>query len=153
MKILSLVFLSIIAGAAIVLQSSLSGQLSKQINNSYFAALCLYGASFVIMILGLVFFRIPVPKADLIRDVPSHLWFLGSILSVIGLTLVYWLVPKLGISKVVSGIVFGQLTVGALASHWGWFNLPIVQIDRFKLIGFFLLSLGVVLINRGVQYE
>ncbi len=41
----------------------------------------------------------------------------------------------------------GQLLIALLASHFGWFNLPIKSIDTIKTIGAILLIIGVVFIN------
>ena len=41
----------------------------------------------------------------------------------------------------------GQLLLAVVASHFGWFDIPVKQIDFIKLVGILALIAGVILIN------
>lgn len=96
----------------------------------------------------LVVKKTPLPNSSELLNVPAHLWFVGGIVSSLGLSLVYWLMPQIGIAKVVSALVVGQLFFSMTASHFGWFELPQSEISLAKLIGLLLMMMGVVLINK-----
>lgn len=147
MSATALVILSIISGSLILLQSSLSGQLSKITGNPHLSALSLYFFGFIFMLSFMVAGRVKIPDLGSLQAVPKYLWVTGSLLSVFGLTLAYWLMPILGVSKVLSGIIAGQMIGGMIVSHYGLFNLPTTEINQYKAIGAFLLLTGVILIN------
>ncbi|MGI4991855.1 DMT family transporter [Halobacteriovorax sp. GFR7] len=143
----ALVLLSILSGGLILLQSSLNGQLSKYTQNPFFSSFVLYFFSAVFMIVIFLSTRLKAPSIQVLKGIPLYLWITGSILSIIGLTLVYWLMPILGVSKVLSGIITGQIITGMIVSHFGFFELPVIEINRYKVLGVAFLFTGVYLIN------
>lgn len=144
---INLILLSILSGVLILLQSSLSGQLSKITGNPHLSSLTFYFFSFLAMSLYMAFFGRGIPEMIILKTIPKYLWVLGSVLSVLGLTIVYWLMPILGVSKVLSGIISGQILAGMIVSHFGFFDLPVIEINRFKLLGILFLFAGIILIN------
>lgn len=81
------------------------------------------------------------------KQVPFYLWFTGAFFSVLGITLYYFAIPKLGIAKVISLGLCGQLLFSAVAGHFGWFNLPVDHINLKKIIGCTVMIIGIFLIN------
>lgn len=150
---LSYLLMSILSGALILLQSSLSGQLSKHTGSPLLSSLALYTAGSLLMAIAIAAFRIKIPSASVLMGVPKYLWVSGSLLSIAGLTIVYWLMPIVGVSKALSGIIAGQILMGMIVSHFGLFELPPVSIDRYRLIGVIFLIAGVVLINGSFGSE
>jgi len=41
----------------------------------------------------------------------------------------------------------GQLLLAVVASHFGWFNMPVKQIDFIKIVGIIALIVRTILIN------
>ena len=41
----------------------------------------------------------------------------------------------------------GQILLAMIASHFGWFNLPVKQLDVVKVTGIVALIVGITLIN------
>lgn len=41
----------------------------------------------------------------------------------------------------------GQLLLAVVASHFGWFDLPVKKIDFIKIVGIIALIVGIILIN------
>ncbi len=142
-----MILISIAAGVGIAIQSSLSGQLSKMLGEPLWAVLALYGVGFFITLGILVLMKTPSPSVEILNLTPKHLWFLGACFSVVALTLVYWQIPQIGISRVMIGVIFGQLFFSVLASHFGWFGLPVVSLSFVRVIGLFCMTTGVVLMN------
>ena len=124
----------------------MSGQLSKHLYDPLLATLSLYlvSASILLVVLGL---RGRYPAFETLNSVPFHLWFLGSVFSVLALSTVYWLLPQRGVAPVMSGVVGGQVLVAMVASHWGGFELPVDRLTWYKATGALLLVLGVLMMN------
>ena len=147
MNILTMTLISIIAGVAIALQSALSGQFSSIVRSPYWTSLLIYSTSSLLMGFYLLVTKTKLPSMDTLRLVPSHLWFMGAFLSVFALTLVYWQMPKIGVAKVMTGVLTGQLIISVLAAHYGWFGLPVTTITLSRSVGVVFMFIGVVLIN------
>ncbi|MDO6782459.1 DMT family transporter, partial [Marinovum sp. 1_MG-2023] len=63
------------------------------------------------------------------------------------ISLYYYTIPKLGISTMISFGLFGQLTFSIIAGHFGWLNLPLEPLTFKRLLGFFVMMFGIILIN------
>lgn len=81
------------------------------------------------------------------KAIPAHLWFTGAFFSVIGISLYYYTIPKLGISSMISLGLFGQLLFSVVAGHFGWFGLIAEPIDLKRLLGVVAMTTGIILIN------
>ena len=86
-------------------------------------------------------------KATSLQTVPVYLWFTGGTLGALGVGLLYFLIPQMGIGPMTVFSLAGQLLVATAASHFGWFDLPQNPVTLQKLIGFSALFTGVVLVN------
>jgi len=139
--------ISITAGMAIALQSAMSGQLSSIIKSPLWASFMIYSSSTLVMTIYLLFSKTNFPSFYSIKSVPGHLWILGAVLSVSALTMVYWQMPKIGVARVMSGVLTGQLIISIVASHYGWFNLPVTTLTISRTIGVTFMFVGVFLIN------
>jgi len=116
-------------------------------NSPLVSSLALYSFSAALMFIMITVFRLKLPSYEVIKEVPRYLWVLGSFFSIAGLTLVYWLMPIMGVSKVMSGIIAGQMIAGLIVSHFGFFHLPVIEVNRYKVLGVMFLFAGVYLIN------
>ena len=79
--------------------------------------------------------------------VPGYLWFSGGALSAFGVGVFYYLIPKMGVGTMMSYALSGQILIAIIASHFGWFDLPIKSITTLKVIGVIALITGILLIN------
>lgn len=43
----------------------------------------------------------------------------------------------------------GQIILAVLASHFGWFELPIRTLNAERILGVLILIMGVLIVNRG----
>jgi len=141
-------FITILSGMAIATQSGMSGQISRILNNPLLAALMIYVSSALFITIGILTLGVEIPELKLVKSIPLHLWFSGGILSVLGLSCVYWLMPKMGVPNVLVGVIFGQVVISMIAGHFGWFDLPVTLFNVQKLIGTMFLVVGIVLINK-----
>jgi len=82
-----------------------------------------------------------------IKSVPVYLWFSGGALSAFGVGMFYYLIPKMGVGSMMSYALSGQIIIAIIASHFGWFELPVRPITGLKIAGSFSLIAGVILLN------
>ena len=82
-----------------------------------------------------------------VKQIPVYLWFTGGLFSVLGISLYYYTIPKLGISTMISLGLFGQLAFSVIAGHFGWLNLPTEPITIKRVVGIITMLSGILLIN------
>ncbi|UTW62805.1 DMT family transporter [bacterium SCSIO 12741] len=82
-----------------------------------------------------------------IATIPWYLWFLGGLFSLTGISLYFYTIPQLGISRMITFGLCGQLLFSLAAGNWGWLNLPAEPLNPIKIAGAIALLLGIILIN------
>jgi transporter family-2 protein len=139
--------LSIFAGVAVAFQTGVNSQLRTDTNNPVFTALISFGVGTVaLIILYLCFFRqSPAFPADY-----SFTWwkFTGGLLGVLYVTAVVIAAPRIGAANSLAFIVGGQFVAAIIIDHYGWMNLPQIQISWSRIAGIAFLLIGVYLIQR-----
>lgn len=144
------IIISILAftgGIALAAQSGLNTQLGVGLKNPLLASLIAFFTS-TLFALILVFIVIrDLPTISQIKGIPIYLWFTGGLLSVIGIGLYLYTIPKLGISTMISIGLCGQLIFAAIAGHLGWMNLPVEPLTLKKTIGISAMISGILITN------
>lgn len=84
---------------------------------------------------------------NLAQNVPWYLWVAGGIFSVLGISLYFFTIPRLGISKMIAIGLCGQLFFSLIAGQFGWLNLPVEPITIKRALGAILMIIGIILIN------
>jgi len=85
-----------------------------------------------------------------IRDwhkLPWYAFFAGAFGLILYLTINYTL-PRLGSTMMIMLIIVGQLLMGMLVDHFGWFGVDVRPIDLPRIAGVLLLFAGGFLISR-----
>ncbi len=85
--------------------------------------------------------------AQIVSDVPKHLWVSGGFLAAFAICMFYYLIPKMGIGQMMSFALSGQLIVAVVLGHFGWFDLPQKPINTATAFGVTALIIGIALIN------
>lgn len=117
------------------------------LKNPLLATLAAFLSSFVFALL-FVFIQVrDFPSTKQIHEIPFYLWFTGGLFSVIGISMYYFTIPKLGVATMISLGLCGQLIFAVIAGHFGWFNLPEEPLSWQRLIGVMAMILGIILIN------
>jgi len=144
--------LALVAGAAIAIQATMNAQLGVLLKNSMMGTTIAFLFSFIFTISAMLLSARNYPNLAEVKLVPLYLWFTGGALSAFGVGMFYYLIPKMGVGPMMSFALSGQILIAIIASHLGWFNLPIKPINTFKIIGAILLIGGVLLINWESSY-
>jgi transporter family-2 protein len=149
--------LALAAGAAIAIQASMNAQLGVLLKSSMMGTSIAFFVSCVCALSAMVFsatvFSTKLyPQIAEIKSVPVYLWFSGGALSAFGVGMFYYLIPKMGLGSMMSYALSGQILIAIIASHFGWFELPIRPITTLKVVGVIALITGVLLLNWEPNY-
>jgi bacterial/archaeal transporter family-2 protein len=138
--------LAILAGAMIAVQSVLNAALGGRTGHLGSVLILTLVSVSVLLIL----IRLFPGTADL-RQLPGlSEWYLylGGILGIAILAAPIFLIPRIGATATLTGLVVGQLLLAVLIDHFGAFNVQRVEIDLTRLFGVILLALGAYLITK-----
>ena len=149
MTLLIPTILALLAGAAIAAQASANARLGVLLGNPGAATGFAFLAGFVVVALSLLVVRAPLPEPSAAAAVPAPIWLLGGLLGAFGVGVFYWLIPELGVGRVIGLSLVGQLLFSLFASHFGWFDLPTVPVDGPRGLGAILLLAGVAILQGG----
>lgn len=139
--------LALVAGAAIAMQATMNAQLGVLLKSSMLGTSIAFLVSCFFTVCAVMLSTKQYPQIDDIKSVPLYLWFSGGILSSFGVGMFYYLIPKMGVGSMMSYALSGQILIAVIASHFGWFNLPVKSIDAMKVFGAISLIVGVLLLN------
>jgi bacterial/archaeal transporter family-2 protein len=133
--------LAVIGGMTIAVQGQINGGLGKKVG-------VIEGAfiSFAVGTLGLLFILLFFGKGNIsmIGTVPK--WQLvGGLLGAFFVIVQVLVVPKIGVSTTLIAVVVGQIILGAVIDHFGFFGGNRVPIDKQKMIAIVLLLFSLFL--------
>ena len=138
--------LAILAGAMIAIQSVLNAALGEKTGHLGSVLILTLVSVSVLFILIRLF-----PSTADLRQLPGlSQWYLylGGILGIAILAAPIFLIPRIGATATLTGLVMGQLLLAVLIDHFGAFNVQRVEIDLTRLFGVILLALGAYLITK-----
>lgn len=76
------------------------------------------------------------------QAIPIYLCFTGGAIAAFGVRMYYVLIPEMDVGPMMSSALTGQLIIAFMASHFGWFGIPVKQIELFNLAGIVALIAG-----------
>ena len=143
---LKLIFplLALIGGMALATQGQINGGLGKKvgvIEGSFI--------SFSIGTLALLFILLFFGSGNIsaLSTVPK--WQLtGGLLGAFYVVVQVIVVPKIGVSASLMAVIAGQIILGAVIDHYGFFGGNRFPMDRQKIIAILLLFVSLYLYNR-----
>ncbi|MHC3994038.1 DMT family transporter [Thiomicrolovo sp. ZZH C-3] len=136
-----------LAGVSLAVQGGFNAQLGVSLRSPVLASLIAYGVSTAFAMLWVMGSPVQWPSKLQTASVPLHLWIAGGLFSVIGITLYYYLIPRIGIAKMFTLGLSGQMLFVMLAGFLGWFNMPSEPMTTTKLAGIVLMLSGVACIT------
>ena len=143
----TLSILAFIGGIFLAIQAGLNTNLGVLLKNPLLASVVAFLTSSLFAIIFVIFSVKEFPPIQYLKEIPFYLWFTGGLFSVVGISIYYYTIPKLGVSKMISLGLCGQLFFAVIAGHYGWFNLPIEPITYKRSIGLLAMIAGIFLIK------
>ena len=139
--------LAFFAGACISIQASMNAIIGTSLKSSMYSTTIAFSVSSLICAITLLIFRSEIPAAESFKSIPIFYWFSGAF-SAIGVGLFYLLIPKIGVDKMMSWALTGQLIIAVVIAHYGWFNAQVSIFNSDKALGIVLMGIGIAMINR-----
>ena len=147
MKLAFPIFLTVAAGASIVIQQVLNTNLRTALNSAAWSGFTSYFVGLICMVVLAVALRDPVPQVATMARIPWWAWS-GGLFGALFIGLAILLVPKLGAATFFALLVTGQMPASLLFDQVGLLGLAQRPVDLPRLFGVALLIGGVVLIRR-----
>ncbi|WP_452223107.1 DMT family transporter [Lacinutrix chionoecetis] len=147
MKLLPFYLLAFIGGVFLAVQAGYNTQLGSILKQPVAAAISTSIASVIFGSIFILLFSRDTLQLTTMTQVPWYLWFVGGLFSVVGISLYFYTIPKLGISRMIALGLCGQLIFSLIAGKFGWLNLPVEPITTKRAIGACAMIIGIVLIN------
>jgi transporter family-2 protein len=134
----------LLGGVAVGIQSPIAGKMGQRIGGT--------AGSFIVHLSGLILSGLLLifRGGENIRDwhkLPWYMFFAGAFGLILYLTINYTL-PRVGSTMMITLIIVGQLLMGVLVDHFGWFGVTIRPIDFPRIAGVLLLFAGGYLISK-----
>jgi transporter family-2 protein len=137
---------AILAGAFIPAQASINTKLSSVVQPIQASFISFVIGSLFLLLLIIVM-RLPFPLLQAYRSLPFYA-FSGGVFGAIFVTIMIFLIPKIGVmATLMSGLV-GQMLMSAVIDHFGWFGVPVQPITLSRSLGFVLLFAGVFMVKK-----
>ena len=147
MKSIILYFLACTGGIFLGVQAGFNTQLGAILKQPILAVIATSITSSIFGVLVFLVIGKETFQLHSVGNVPWYLWFTGGLFSMMGVSMYFYTIPKLGISKMVALGLCGQLIFSLLAGKFGWLNLPTEPLTSKRLIGACAMMIGILLIN------
>ncbi|MEG0775251.1 DMT family transporter [Clostridium sp.] len=131
--------LAFINGVILAIMVFYNGMITN-ITGPYMSTLIFHVLGFSLII---VISIIKKNKLSNLKQVPIVL-FLPGILSVITILLNNISIPEIGLTLAIGVTLFGQLAMSSLVEHLGLFGMPVNKFKKEKILGFSIISLGII---------
>ncbi len=136
--------LGLLGGIAVGIQSPIAGAISQKVGGA--------SSSFIIhlsgaLLSGLLLLSRGGENIREWRALPVYMLFAGGLGVILYLTLSRTL-PALGVGAALALIIVGQLLIGMLIDHFGWFGVAVRPIELSRVVAALLLFVGGYLMVR-----
>ncbi|MFD1806982.1 DMT family transporter [Pasteurella oralis] len=136
--------IALAAGVALASQAAINSQLAKAMGDEpLIATFISFGTGALLL---LVISSIKTDLLTQLATVTQHSWwkFIGGSLGVLVVFTTILLSPKMGITNMLFFIIVGQLIMAMIIDHYGLINMPVREVNIFKLIGLAIVGIGLV---------
>ena len=144
MNILMILF-TLIGGITLSAQSSINGTLSRKAGT--------LETTFLTFLTGLAFLTVMVVffgKGDVFALLSAPKWQLSAaFLGIMYLLLTVVAVPRIGVVATNIAGIIGQLMIGMVIDHFGWFNSPVIPFGGKRFVALLFMLLALYFIYKG----
>lgn len=138
--------LAFLAGVALPIQIGINTTVAR-VSSPFWASTISFAVGTAGLMLIILMTRQPAPTAALFASLPLWAWLAG-VLGAFYVTVTIVAAPKIGAALLVTLVVAGQMSAALVVDHLGAFNFPVQSISPQRLLGAFLIVMGVLLIRK-----
>lgn len=132
----------VLVGLVMPVQTNANSRLRLSVGSPFLASLVSFTVGFLTLLVATLLVDARLPDPSLAAGRPAWLWS-GGLLGVVVLTANIFLFPRLGSVQTVVLPILGQVIMGLLIDHFGWFGAPHAGLGPTRALGALLLMLGV----------
>jgi bacterial/archaeal transporter family-2 protein len=141
------IVLAVIAGMMMPTQASINNQLAGTVGSPVVAAFISFVVGTLALFAYILLTGTSLPGLLSLRNISLVSWT-GGLLGAFFVASSVILVPKLGVALTFSLIIAGQMLVTLVLDHYGFFGVPVKEVNIQRVIGAALIVAGVILIRR-----
>lgn len=143
-------FLSLIVGMGVIVQTGANTQLSTMLDNPYLASLISFAVGTVTLLIINMFVGGGFSSLNAMHGKDTDWWvWSGGIIGAFFVTSIIVMVPVLGSTRLFALIIASQLIFSVIVDHYGWMGFSIQPINIKKIVGVLLLIAGTFLVQFG----
>lgn len=143
-----LIILGVIAGICVPLQTSINTRLGNYTKSPILASFYSFlVGTIVLLFINLVMNPQKLSPSFFINQDISISSFSGGLFGVIFLTGNLLLLPRIGAALTVVMTVSGQILMGLVIDHFGFFGADIHQLNIIRIVGVAIMLIGILLMN------
>ena len=131
-------FISIFTGIVLAIMISLNGGLGN-ISGNYASSVIIHFVGLIGIIFVLIFTK---SKIKNLKGIPFYM-FSGGLIGVLTVLFTNIGFSGLGVSLTVSLSLLGQLITSLIIDHFGYFNMPVIEFDKKKILGLIIIIAGI----------
>ena len=137
--------LGIAIGVGFAMQTAINSQLRKFVLSPFKASMISFivGVLILTVVMLVSGSTLGIPL-EIFTNQPYWIW-LGGLFGVIGLTTNILLFPRIGSVQAAVIPIFGMIVMGMLIDNFGWFNSIVQPFTTNRVVGVFLLLIGIFL--------
>ena len=131
-------FISIFTGIVLAIMISLNGGLGN-ISGNYASSVIIHFVGLIGIIFVLIFTK---SKIKNLKGIPFYM-FTGGLIGILAVLFTNIGFSGLGVSLTVSLSLLGQLITSLIIDHFGYFNMPVIEFDKKKILGLIIIIAGI----------
>ena len=131
-------FISIFTGIVLAIMISLNGGLGN-ISGNYASSVISHFVGLIGIIFVLIFTK---SKIKNLKGIPFYMCT-GGLIGILTVLFTNIGFSGLGVSLTVSLSLLGQLITSLIIDHFGYFNMPVIEFDKKKILGLIIIIAGI----------
>lgn len=142
-----LIFVALLAGAAIPAQTALNNKMAGAVSSPILAALVSFLVGSTTILIYALASGEKISNLSVAKDAESTAW-LGGVLGAFFVASTIILLPRLGVVLTISLVIAGQLVMSLVIDHFGLLGLPVKAVTLPRVAGVALIAIGAILIRK-----
>ena len=142
---LSLLGVSLAAGAVISLQVGVNSALREKLPHPMQATLVSFFTGGVAALLYCLILRPRLPDRQLLAQQPWWIWS-GGLLGLFYVWSTVVIAPRVGVSLMLAFTVAGQLLAALVIDHFGWFQAAAIPVSMGRMLGALIVVAGATIL-------
>ena len=147
MKFTLFILLALIAGILVPVQAALNVKLGKAVGDPMYGAFLAFLVGTLGLLALILFLRVDFGQVYTATSSESWIIWLGGFCGAFFVAALIILTPQLGVALTLGLTIAGQIGFSLLVDHYGWFGLPVQEVNLSKLGGALLIIGGVWLVQ------